>query len=211
MLDTTRYYKPSRELLDKLEEGEVLFPTEEIDDSNIQTVLIDQPEGVILTVSKKAAIRVNRVALQTLFTDAHQLGEIPYDSELGTNSAYQGMKVLITQNRNKENGVVNGQPATLMYRENTSLFLKHINGYICCIHPVTQRDEEGERTVVYPITPAYASTITKMQGQNMKKIMLWLDCQTVPNGSTYVALSRITKHADLLFMHATQQSQYEPV
>ena len=172
---------------------------------------MDQPEGIILTVSKKAATRVNKVALQSLFSDADQLGQIPYDSDLGTDCAYRGMKVLITQNRDKENEVVNGQPGTLMYRENASLFLKHPNGYICCIHPVIQTDEHGERTVVYPITPAYASTITKIQGQNMKKIILWLDCQTVPSGSAYVALSRIRKHAGLLFMHATQPSQYQPV
>ena len=184
---------------------------QEIDDTNLQTVLMDQPEGIILTVSKKAATRVNKVALKSLFSDADHLGQIPYESELGTDWAYRGMKVLITQNRDKENGVVNGQPAMLMYRENRSLFLKHPNSYIRCIHPVTQTDEHGERTVVYPITPAYASTITKIQGQNMKKIILWLDCQTVPSGSAYVALSRIRKHADLLFMHATQPSQYQPV
>ena len=125
-LDTIRYYKPSKDLLDKLEEGKVLFPMQEIDDSNLQTVLMDHPEGIILTVSKKAATRVNKVALQTLFSDGEHLGQIPYDSELRTDWAHQGMKVLITQNTDKENGVVNGQPSTLMYRENASLFLERI-------------------------------------------------------------------------------------
>ena len=131
--------------------------------------------------------------------------------DYGGGPLYTGMRVLITQNRDKEHGVVNGQPATMMFYVNASVFLKHPKGYICCIYPVTQRDENGKNYTVYPMTPAYASTITKVQGQNMKKIIVWLDCPTVPNGGAYVALSRIRKHDNLLFMKETHPSQYNPV
>lgn len=191
ILDTIRYHKPSRTLLVKLERDRVLFQKTEIEDKDIRSVLLNQPEAVILTVSCAAASRVNRVALDSLFEDQQFLGEVQYDNELGRVALYRGMKVLITQNRDKEHGVVNGQPATVLYHENASIFLEHPKGYICCIYPVTQRDSEGKKYTVYPIAPAYVSTITKIQGQNMKKIILWLDCPTVPKGGAYVALSRI--------------------
>ncbi|KAJ7376293.1 hypothetical protein OS493_035654 [Desmophyllum pertusum] len=110
----------------------------EIEDKDIRSVLLNQPEAVILTVSCAAASRVNRVALDSLFEDQQFLGEVQYDNELGRVALYRGMKVLITQNRDKEHGVVNGQPATVLYHENASIFLEHPKGYICCIYPVTQ-------------------------------------------------------------------------
>ena len=120
--------------------------------------------------------------------------------------------MVITQNREKrQNGVVNGQPATAVYREGASVLLLYPKGYISCVYPVTLIDHEGNRRIVYPFTPAYSSTITKIQGQNMTKIILWLDCEKEPKGAAYVALSLIPKHKDLLFMHKTSVHQYLPV
>lgn len=138
ILDTIRYYKPSRTLLAKLEHDRVLFQKTEIEDKDIRSVLLNQPEAVILTVSFAAASRVHRVALDSLFEDQQFLGEVQYDNELGRGALYHGMKVLIMQNRDKQHGVVNGQPATVLYHKNASIFLEHPKGYICCIYPVTQ-------------------------------------------------------------------------
>ena len=134
-----------------------------------------------------------------------------YDSDLLKAPLYRGLKIIITQNRDKENGVVNGHPATVLYRQSASIFLLHPKGYICCVYPVTLVDQDGNRRTVYPFTPAYSTTIIKIQGQNMKKIILWLDFEKVPKGGAYVALSRIRKHDHLLFMHKTSVQQYLPV
>ena len=38
----------------------------------------------------------------------------------------------------------------------------------------------------YPFTPAYAQTITKSQGQNIKHLIIWSDSSLVPPGTAYV-------------------------
>ena len=210
ILDTLRYYKPNQGLLDRLEADRIIFHKTDISDREIRKVLVDQPEAQVLTVSSKSTNRVNNIALSLFETEAY-FGEVAYDSDLAKAPLYRGLKVVITQNRDKQNGVVNGQPATVLHREGASIFLLHPKGYICCVYPVTLIDQAGNRKTVYPFTPAYSSTITKIQGQNMKKVILWLDCEKVPKGGAYVALSRIRKHEDLLFMHKTSVQQYLPV
>ena len=137
----------------------------------------------------------------TLFDTEAYFGDVSYDNDLPKAPLYRGLKVVITQNRDKENGVVNGQPATVLYRESAcaSIFLLHPKGYICCVYPVTVVEQNDNRRTVYPFTPAYSSTITKIHGQNMKKIILWVDCEKVPKGGAYVALSRIRKQPHLEF------------
>eukprot|EP00795_Rhopilema_esculentum_P011059 gene11059-19917_t len=43
----------------------------------------------------------------------------------------------------------------------------------------------------YPCLPGYATTISKVQGQTLPKVVLWLDTDTTPAGTAYVALSRM--------------------
>jgi ATP-dependent exoDNAse (exonuclease V) alpha subunit len=120
------------------------------------------------------------------------------------------MKVIITQNREKDLGVVNGQNATVITVQNETVFWKLPNGKIVAVYPVTLMTENGNVTT-YPLVPAYASTICKIQGQNLKKIILWLDSSKLPQGSAYVALSRIKFLKDLFFLQPTYASQYNPV
>ena len=120
------------------------------------------------------------------------------------------MKVIITQNRDKKHGVTNGQSASVVTTENATIVLKLTNGNIVAIHPVTTIVDE-KRYVCYSIAPAYASTICKMQGQTLSKIVLWLDCKTVPEGAAYVALSRIRRLDDLLFLVMPEARQMTPI
>lgn len=69
---------------------------------------------------------------------------------------------------------------------------------------------DGNRTTCHPSVPAYASTICKVQGQNLGKIILWLDSQLVPKGSAYVALSRIRQLKAPYFITNTDPEQYKP-
>lgn len=59
------------------------------------------------------------------------------------------------------------------------------------IHSVTAVLEDGSNRVFYPLVPAYATTICKIQGQTLRKVIIWLDCPYVPRGTAYVALSRL--------------------
>ena len=59
--------------------------------------------------------------------------------------------------------------------------------------------------------PAYALTITKLQGQNLNKVIIWFDCETVPRGSAYVALFRIKRQTDLILMTPILSKHCRPV
>ena len=133
---------------------------------------------------------------------------ICFDNEDGLKAVYQGIKVIITQNRDKEFHVVNGQAATVVIMQNQTVFLKLPSENIVAVYPVTNT-VDGDKTTCHPFVPACASTICKVQGQNLAKIIIWLDCPSVPKGSAYVALSCITQLKDLYFVTKTDPEQYK--
>ena len=91
------------------------------------------------------------------------------------------------------------------------ILLKLPNSNIVAIHTVTELQEDGSNRVFYPIVPAYATTICKIQGQTLRKVIIWLDCPYVPRGTAYVALSRLRTLEDLSFMVYGNPEQFLPV
>lgn len=81
-----------------------------ITDNDVFVALCQLPGYTFSTVSRKATNLVNRVAVQHLFTTV-LLAQIQYDCDLPPISIYRGMQVIITQNRYKDHGVVNGARA----------------------------------------------------------------------------------------------------
>ena len=209
ILNVIRYYKPSRKTLKELHGTRILCSSNP-SEQELFSVLQNHPDGMILTVSKSAAATVNRIAVNNLFVDMHPCGEVRFDNEDSLQPVYRDMKVVITQNRDKELHVVNGQPATVVTMQNKTVFLKLPSENIVAVYPVT-RTVDGHTATCYPFVPAYASTICKVQGQNLGKIILWLDCPFVPNGTAYVALSRIRELKDLYFISKTDPEQYKPI
>ena len=209
-LQTLRYFTPNPVLLQKLTENRILSDCNPPSEKDLLSVLKNHSESLVLTVSRKASAEVNKVALTKLFSSENALAEIQYDNDESPLPLYKDMKVIITQNRDKKNGVTNGQTASVLTTENTTVVLKLPNGNIVAIHPVTSIVDD-KRHVCYPITPAYASTICKIQGQTLSKIVVWLDCKTVPNGAAYVALSRIRRLNDLLFLVMPESRQMKPI
>ncbi|KAJ7375875.1 hypothetical protein OS493_038301 [Desmophyllum pertusum] len=130
----------------------------------------------MVTVSRAAADRVNGVVLNNVFTRSSAITDIPCDSGTNTFQVYQGMQVMITQNRDKKVGVINGQAATVINAKNRTVHLKLSNGHTVFTHPITYVDQQGQRLTTYPFTPSYAMTICKSQGATLEKLLLWLDC-----------------------------------
>ena len=94
--------------------------------------------------------------------------------------------------------------------QNQTVLLKLPTENVIAIYLVTSTTD-NIRTTCHPFVPAYASTICKVQGQNLGKIILWLDSPCVPHGSAYVALSRIRQLQDLYFATQTDPEQYKPI
>ncbi|XP_022809932.1 LOW QUALITY PROTEIN: conglutin beta 1-like [Stylophora pistillata] len=193
-----RYFKPSLNTIRQFEQGRVLLQKEPRD-IDILNVLKEYPEALILTLTRAATARVNRVAVNNLFEQGDFLGHIRYNDHDEFIPLFKNMRVVITQNRNKELTVVNGQTGIVITMHNATVFLKLPNDSIVAIYAVIQKVENEMRTT-YPIVPAYASTICKVQGQNLGKVIVWLDSAFVPEGAAYVAISRLRKLDDLPFL-----------
>ena len=54
-------------------------------------------------------------------------------------------------------------------------------------------------------------TITKSQGQNLEKVIVWFDTNSAPPGAAYVALSRIKKNEELITLTPIKSAHVQPV
>ena len=163
-----RYFKPTSSFLHKLFKGRTLCKNNPPTEQELANVLREHSDTLILTVSRRATHTINRIAVEQLFAKETPLAHVKYDNEIDLSPIYKEMKVVITQNRDKKNGVVNRQTATVLYWHQKTIILKLPNNNIVAIHQVTERDEEGNRRTVYPIVPAYATTTCKIQGQTFE-------------------------------------------
>lgn len=66
---------------------------------------------------------------------------------------YKDMKLIITRNIDKKNGVVNRQTATVLNFHNKSLHLKLPDGNIVAHYLITER-EQGKRPTFFLVVPA---------------------------------------------------------
>ena len=120
------------------------------------------------------------------------------------------MRVVVTQNLDKRTGMANGQLARIQNNQNNTLLLQFPNGKTTFTYPVTSTSEDGLSGVHYALNPAYCMTICKTQGANIKKLIVWFDCPTVPKGMGYVALSRVRKSEDIKILTAMVADQLTP-
>lgn len=67
---------------------------------------------------------------------------------------YKDMKLIITRNIDKKNGVVNGQTATVLNFHNKSLHLKLPDGNFVVHYLITERGEQGKRPTFFMVVPA---------------------------------------------------------
>ena len=166
-----------------------------------------------MTVSRAAAQRVNTILVKKLFAGQDPLCDVPCPAVAdGTDIfPYRGMRIVITENRDKASRIVNGQDATVLSSRGKTLLIQFPDNQRVFIYPVTHHvDGQGDVTT-FPCTPAYARTICKSEGQNLKHLVLWLDCPTVPPGLAYVALSRIRRKCDLSILQPMVVVQLLPV
>ena len=76
----------------------------------------------VLTVSRSATHAVNRVAIDRLFKDQVRYPDIRYDNDLPPSALYKTTRVMITQNRDQQHGIINGQGAEVVNFQNKQCF-----------------------------------------------------------------------------------------
>jgi hypothetical protein len=164
---------------------------------------------VVVTCTRRAAAKVNALAMQVLFTNKnkpllctlpgdYEANPLNYDehSNLRTDRAplpnptpvYIGMRLVITQNRDKVNHCVNGMVCSVERFCHTSGCLQVLTTTHrrLALYPITDDHAPGGRVVCYPVRIGYASTIHKYQGAQLQHVTLWLDrpgCASIDHGA----------------------------
>ena len=113
MLNHIRHWPPTDELLQQLQEGRLLCPSGAPNLQRMVDALQQRPETTILTISKNAAHTANDVVIRHLYNKEEPLASLQLDDDRPPQVIYRGMRVIITRNRNKALGVVNGQECTV--------------------------------------------------------------------------------------------------
>lgn len=209
-LQYIRYTCPQQYVLDNFQRPLLLFQQSDISDFDIWNTVKDSPEATFLTVSRAAATRVNNIVIIKMFEDHTPLSMIPLENDAQEFFPFRDMKVVVTQNLDKRTGVVNGQIATIINSQNNTLLLRFPHGKTSFTHPVTTTTENDLKRVHCALNPAYAMTICKTQGANIRKLLVWFDCPTVPTGMGYVALSRVRKAEDIAILTPITAEQLTP-
>ena len=104
----------------------------------------------MLTVSRNAGQRINEIAVQTIFMGMTAFALIQMDNAESPMPLYKGMQVIITQNRDKENGVTNSQNAEVIHYEQGTILLKLPNSNVGQF-TLTEATEERGKRVFYPL------------------------------------------------------------
>ena len=211
-LDLIRYTQPTQQQLDSVQENMILCSEGDLSDNDIWQAFMSKDASTVMTVSKTGAQRINNIVVAHLFADQRPLSRIPCTSVAESSPIYplKDMKVLFTENRDKAARIVNGQEATINSAQNNTIVLRLPEGQRVFVYPVTHIEDERPVTY-YPFMPAYAQTITKSQGQNIKHLIVWLDSDLVPAGTAYVGFSRVRKRANISFLQPIHSHQVTPV
>ena len=210
-LDFIRFIVPTQQQVDAMQTGIVLCPEGELSDENIWQAYQKHSDATIMTVSGKAAHRINDIIVRHLFP-GRPLNTIPCASAVESNPIFpqKHMEVIFTENRDKAARIVNGQQATILGSENNTIILSLPEGQRVFVYPVTHVHNDTH-TTRYPFSPAYAQTITKSQGRNIRHPIIWLDCDTVPPGTGYVGLSRVRARSSISLLQPIRAHQLTPV
>ena len=210
-LDSVRFMSPTQQQVDDMQEGIVLCPDGDLSDQQILWAYQQHPDAAIMTVSRKAAQRINHIVVNHLF-HGHGISNIPCASVADSHLIFpqKNMDVIFTQNRDKTARIVNGQQVTILGCENNTIILALPEGQRVFVYPVTHIVNDTHITE-YPFCPAYAQTITKSQGRNIKHLIIWLDSDTVPAGTGYVGLSRVRAKSKISLLQRIRAHQSTPV
>ena len=126
---------------------------------------------------------------------------------------YEGMRVTITRNTDKENGFVNGMGAVVQRMRRSGVQVKTDEGKVLLIHPIAQESTLWDGTVqttnTFPLRLGYSTTLHKIQGATLSHVTIWMDVPFV-RAALYVALSRVQYDRDWRFVGCIERRHCLP-
>lgn len=78
-LNTIRKWVPTQELLDQIQDGHVISKSDTVTHDDILNAYYCNPDTTVLTFTKNAAIRVNQVIIEAIFSDQQPLARVQLD------------------------------------------------------------------------------------------------------------------------------------
>ena len=216
ILNHLRCWKPTVDMLDKLHEGRLLHHSQSINDTDLLSIIRDNASSTFVTISRNAVTRINMLVLKNLFTANLHVGTVQMDNDNPPTNIFKGMRIILMQNRDKKNGVVNGQPGIVQMMKGMTILIKLPSGKTVSIYPVSSVSNEPEDDgsvnikTCYPFVPGYAITICKSQGQTLDNVVVWFDTNNLGPGGAYVALSCVKALANIKFLTPLEMSHFHP-
>jgi len=195
---------------------------------DLKTLFDRHPDTHIVTCTRRAASLVNEMALLALYANKQPLVVLPGDVEFNPLNyegghlkdgvtlqplevpIFRGMKLYLTKNVRKKDDYVNCMLAIVhqYYHNEKTLRVRTRTGHQLVITPWT--DVNAGNAVYYPIRPGYASTVHKIQGDQLPHITIWLDIPGM-NAAGYTALSRVQRGSDYLLGGYVKRHHFMPV
>ena len=105
-----------------------------------------------MTVSRAAAQHVNKILVKKLFDNQAPLSTVPCATvaEGVEILPYRGMKIVMTENRDKAARIVNGQDAILVSGQGTTLIVQFPDDQQAFVYPVTHAVKGQGDVTRYP-------------------------------------------------------------
>ena len=220
-LQILRMAEPSmKQLKKKILRGHRAWKTNDPTAYDILELFRNHENTTIVTCSRQASAKANAVAVQAFFEHRHKepIGRLSCDYETNLDNydpvtnklkkgrlsgaetdVYQGMRVFLTKNMDKEHDFVNGMSATVESYDVRSKCLEVLTrtGQRLAVHMVCMEVEDGQKVSCFPVRVGYACTIPKIQGMTLPHVTIWLD-SIACKAAAYVAMSRVAFDKDYL-------------
>ena len=153
-------------------------------------------QTTFVTFSNYASDIVNQAILRHLFCDCKPIIFFPTSQSTDQPMPiYFGMRVIITENRDKARGFVNGNIGVVHSHSNHTSFVR-CNHQLVAIFPVTNQEND----TYYPIQQVYSMTVAKAQGQTIPHVTIWFDKPKSSTATAYVAMSRVASFSCISFI-----------
>jgi len=124
-------------------------------------------------------------------------GFAPHDLRLKV-----GIPIILLRNVSPALGLANGTRLVIMHLFRSAIQTKILTGshvgHVVCIPRINMNTDADDKTIPvqirrrkFPVRPAFAMTIDKLQWQTFQEIAIYLPAPVFAHGQLYVALSRV--------------------
>lgn len=164
-----------------------------------------RPEVRILAIARRTVQQINFLALEGLFAGQRPLGHVYL--ECGDEvPMHRGQRMSLTRNLQKFRGHCNGLQGTILRQDGNLVTLSTEHGLVV-VHPF--RDADVGSAPFFPMEVGYATTLAKVQGAELPAVAICCDVLGVP-AAGYVALSRVRREDDVVFLLPPRQDFFTP-